>query len=71
MQLQLRELLNKEAIKGTLLIAAEGINGTVAGSRQAIDNLQFWLKQDERFDDFVFKETQTFDNPFLRTQVKL
>ena len=71
MQLQLRELLNKEAIKGTLLIAAEGINGTVAGSRQAIDNLQFWLKQDERFDNIVFKETQTFDNPFLRTHVKL
>ena len=71
LQHQLRELLNNHAIKGTLLVAAEGINGTVAGRRQAIDILQRWLKQDERFAGIVFNESETLDAPFLRTRVKL
>ena len=71
LQLQLLELLKTHTIKGTLLVAAEGINGTVAGSREAIDILRCWLKEDERFRDISFKESQAFDNPFLRTRVKL
>ena len=35
----LRELCDGLGIKGTLLLAAEGINGTLAGSDEAIDAL--------------------------------
>ena len=68
---QLLSILNDNAIKGTLLVAAEGINGTVAGTRQAIDTLQQWVKRDTRFTDIVFNESETFDAPFLRARVKL
>ena len=68
---ELRELLTKHAIKGTLLVAPEGINGTVAGTRRAINAMQSWLKKDERFANIVFKESSTADAPFLRTRVKI
>ena len=29
----------KNNVKGTLLLASEGINGTIAGSRKSIDNV--------------------------------
>lgn len=68
---QLLALLTQQLIKGTLLVASEGINGTVAGSRHAIDELQAWLSKDSRFNQIVFKESETADMPFLRTRVKL
>ena len=39
----------KNHVRGTLLLAPEGINGTIAGSRKAINNLIAWLREDERF----------------------
>ncbi|HEU4708591.1 MAG TPA: hypothetical protein VFS17_04695, partial [Methylophilaceae bacterium] len=39
LQAPLLELCNSQGIKGTLLLAQEGINGTVAGSRPGIDAL--------------------------------
>lgn len=57
--------------KGTLLLAAEGINGTVAGSREGIDAMLAWLKSDERLADLEHKESYTSEPPFLRMKVKL
>lgn len=56
---------------GTLLLAKEGINGTVAGSREGIDQLLSWLRKDPRLSDIDFKESYTQERPFLRTKVKL
>lgn len=71
----LREpLLNtmlENQVRGTLLLAQEGINGTVAGSRQSIDQLLTWLKSDERLSDISYKESFDVENPFNRTKVKL
>jgi len=71
----LRESLHKQMvshdIKGTLLLASEGINGTVAGSRNAIDALITWLKNDKRFEDLSYKESSCDEMPFARTKVKL
>jgi len=58
-------------IKGTLLLAEEGINGTVAGSRESIDCLLEFLKSDERLTDLEHKESYADEVPFLRTKVKL
>lgn len=72
---QLREpllaLLAKHDVKGTLLLAHEGINGTVAGSRAGIDALLAWLAEDGRFAGLEYKESYTDTPPFLRTKVKL
>jgi UPF0176 protein len=58
-------------VKGTLLLAAEGINGTVAGSREGIDALLDYLRRDERLKDIDHKESYDDDMPFYRTKVKL
>ncbi len=66
----LKTLLDNE-IKGTLLLAQEGINGTVAGSREGIDCLLAWLKKDPRLARLDHKESYDELMPFYRSKVKL
>lgn len=72
---ELREpLLEKclaEGITGTLLLAVEGINGTVAGTREGVDNLLLYLRSDPRFDAIDHKESFYETMPFYRMKVKL
>lgn len=58
-------------LKGTLLLAEEGINGTVSGSRPAIDGLISYLCRDERFAGISYKESFFEGAPFYRMKVKL
>ena len=67
----LLDLLTEEGIRGTLLLAAEGINGTVAGSEAAIDRLLAWLKNQPPFAGLSHKESFCDEMPFYRTKVKL
>ena len=67
----LLNLMTEHGIRGTLLLAAEGINGTVAGHREAIDTLVTWLKNDTRFADLSYKESTCDEMPFVRAKVKL
>ncbi len=59
------------AVKGTILLAREGINGTIAGSRDAIDALLATLRTDPRLSDLTHKESYTDKIPFLRMKVRL
>jgi UPF0176 protein len=72
---QLREPLlafcQAQAIKGTLLLAKEGINGTIAGTRGGIDAVLAYLRRDLRLADLDWKESFHDDQPFLRMKVKL
>jgi len=63
--------MESNEVKGTLLLASEGINGTIAGQREGIDNVLNWLKQDPRFAKLTTKEAFDDSNPFYRTKVKL
>ena len=67
----LRQTLEDNAIRGTLLLAKEGINGTVAGSREGIDAMLAWLDQQPGLENIVYKESYDEDMPFYRTKVKL
>jgi UPF0176 protein len=67
----LRRKLGELRIKGTLLIAHEGINGTIAGSRSSMDSFLGWLKQDARFSTIAVKESVNNEMPFHRTRVKI
>lgn len=58
-------------VKGTLLLASEGINGTVAGSREGVDALVSWLRQDARLINLDTKISYDEEVPFYRTKVKL
>jgi len=62
-------------IKGTLLLANEGINGTVAGSEKSILELLEYLKNDPIFEghfkNLGHKESWSDKHPFYRMKVKL
>ncbi len=58
-------------VKGTLLLAEEGINGTIAGSRRGIDQVLAYLHSDPRFADVGHKESYDTEQPFYRMKVKL
>ena len=67
----LLKLMLKNNIKGTLLLAAEGINGTVAGSQPSVDLLLDWIRTDERLLDVRCKFSYDDEMPFYRSRVKL
>ncbi|MCX7102589.1 MAG: rhodanese-related sulfurtransferase [Methylobacter sp.] len=67
----LHDIMEVSEVRGTLLLANEGINGTIAGSRQAIDTVLNWLRHDSRLADIDHKESLTDTMPFNRAKVKL
>ena len=67
----IHDVMEKNHVRGTLLLANEGINGTIAGSRHAIDTVITWLKSDPRLAELECKESITGVMPFNRTKVKL
>lgn len=67
----LLRILHDNRVSGTLLLAGEGINGTVAGTREGIDALLEWLRRDPRLAAIDCKESLTDKPPFKRTRVKL
>lgn len=68
---RVKTLCDSLGIKGTLLLAEEGINGTVSGTRVAIDGLVSFLKEDGRFEGMSYKESFYAEQPFYRMKVKL
>jgi UPF0176 protein len=58
-------------ITGTLLLAEEGINGTIAGTRSGIDQILAYLRSDPRLADLEHKESAADQPPFYRMKVKL
>lgn len=65
------EILHQLDIRGTLLLAREGINGTIAGSPESIEQFLDWLAKDTRLADTDYKLSWHEEPPFHRTKVKL
>ena len=58
-------------VKGTLLLAQEGINGTIAGTRDGVHQVLAYLRSDPRLANLVHKESYDDHMPFYRMKVKL
>jgi UPF0176 protein len=71
---RLLALCTELGVKGTLLVASEGINGTIAGEPKAIDTLTGLLVSDEafegRFNDLELKFSSASRMPFGKLKVK-
>ncbi len=67
----LQSYCQAQGVKGTILLAQEGINGTIAGDRESIDSVLSFLRSDPRLHDLDHKESYTDHPPFKRMKVRL
>ena len=67
----LKIFLDSLNIRGTLLLAKEGVNGTIAGDNDSIMKSLDYLKKDERLVGLEYKFSYSEKPPFKRLKVKL
>jgi UPF0176 protein len=67
----LLSVMEQHDVRGTLLLASEGINGTVASNKEGINALLTWLDSQPGLDNIVTKVSFDNEMPFYRTKVKL
>jgi len=56
---------------GTILLATEGINGTISGAPEKVRRLFERLREDPLFEDLHYKESWATEQPFYRMKVRL
>lgn len=67
----LRECCERHGVKGTLLLAREGVNGTIAGPPEGVQAVLDHLRADARLAPLTHKESWSDKAPFLRLKIKL
>ena len=67
----LEDLCAEHAVKGTLLLAGEGINGTIAGPRAGITAVLDHLRALPGCADLEWKESSATAEPFRKMKVRL
>ena len=70
-QKPLKKFMELLDVRGTLLLAKEGINGTIAGEKINIDKVLVYLQSDKRLADIGYKYSYSEKPPFKRLKVKL
>jgi UPF0176 protein len=63
--------MREVGIKGTIILAAEGVNGSFAGTQEQMNAFYQYMHSEPRFSDLNFKETYDSANPFEKAKVKL
>jgi UPF0176 protein len=61
----------RQDVKGTILLAAEGINGTICGTEAAIRSVLAGLADDDRFATLTVKESWVDQPSFAKLKVKV
>ena len=67
----LQALCDERSVRGMLLLAPEGINGTIAGAPADVLAVLAWLRSDAHFANLQHKEAPTDHLPFYRMRVRL
>lgn len=70
-QQEMKAFCLAHGLKGSILLAEEGINATMAGSREGIDELLAWLRRRPGLADLAHKESYATAVPFQRMKVRL
>ncbi|MGF1536376.1 MAG: rhodanese-related sulfurtransferase [Elainellaceae cyanobacterium] len=68
---ELLALCDRHNVKGTILLAEEGINGTIAGAKDAVHAVLAHLRSDPRLKDLQHREALSTTTPFERMKVRL
>ena len=67
----IKSVCDQNDVKGTILLANEGLNGTIAGPREGIDAVLRSLQEIPGAGGLEHKESAAEDMPFLRMKVRL
>lgn len=71
LQEKILNFCNDLCIKGTILLAHEGINATIAGTEDAIIKFKEFIMEIDEFFDLSFKTSYAELNPFQKMKVRL
>ena len=71
LQAHILQFCEDHEIKGTILLADEGINGTISGKEDNIRHFLNFIKKNEVFSALEYKESWVKNNPFYRMKVRL
>ena len=71
LQTELKKLCQRNEIFGTVLLASEGINGTVAGKQSSINCLFKWLREQPSFNEIQVKYSNSDSQAFNRLKVRI
>lgn len=63
--------LQRIGVKGTVLLAGEGINVALSGSREQTRQVRRWFDQDPRLCHLWLKESESGSQPFSRLKVRM
>jgi len=70
-QQPLRQFMEARGMKGSILLASEGINATIAGAAKAVQETLEYIQKDQRFAGLDVKYAQDDHAPFSRPKVRL
>jgi UPF0176 protein len=71
LQAALRDLCETAQVKGTMLLAKEGINGTIAGTEEGLSTVLTWLQDDPRLNGMRLKKASAESPPFRQMKVRI
>ena len=71
LQSKIRRKLKSLSILGTILVGKEGLNGTISGKKENIDEAIKYIKNIDGFCDIDVKFSKSLVNPFIRLKIKL
>ena len=71
LQAPLLAVCEAQDVRGTLLLAGEGINGTIAGPDQGVHAVLAFLRRDPRLAELTHKASYSQKLPFYRMKVRL
>lgn len=71
LQADMHAALLQTGVLGTILLAEEGINIALAGSREQVDRAIAYFQSDDRFRDIWLKESVSDDIPFSKLKVRV
>ncbi len=67
----IEECCIKHGVKGIILLAEEGINSTIAGTYNGVNEVLNFLQADSRFSDLTWKKSESEKQPFRKLRVRL
>ena len=71
LKMPLMDFCNSYKLKGTILLAKEGVNSTISGDRVGIDALYVYLNSEIGIKNLVYKESINEDQPFGKMKINL